>query len=158
VRGTVGDPAFAHAVSALPAGEYLLQPFVQAVVDNGEWSLLFFGGEFSHAVVKRPASGDYRVQGEHGGRAEAAEPDAATLAAARHVLATCAGLGLGDITYARVDGVVADGRFLLMELELIEPFLFLTDRPDAAERCARAIAAQLQPLRPTKAPGAAENA
>lgn len=147
VRGTVGDPAFDQAVSELPSGEYLLQPFVPAIVEDGEWSLLFFGGEFSHAVVKRPAAGDYRVQSQYGGRTGAVEPDAATLAAARRVLATCAELGLGDITYARVDGVVVDGRFLLMELELIEPFLFLADRPDAAERCARAIAARLEPLR-----------
>ncbi|WP_225563120.1 hypothetical protein [Rhodanobacter sp. DHG33] len=147
VRGTAGDAAFDRAVSELPPGEYLLQPFVQAIVDDGEWSLLFFGGEFSHAVVKRPAAGDYRVQSQYGGRTDAMEPDAAMLAAARHVLAACAELGLGDITYARVDGVVVDGRFLLMELELIEPFLFLAGRPDAAEQHARAIAAQLKALR-----------
>lgn len=147
VRGTVGDPAFDQAVSELPPGEYLLQPFVQAIVDDGEWSLLFFGGEFSHAVIKRPAAGDYRVQSQYGGRTDAIEPDAATLAAAKHALATCATLGLGDAGYARVDGVVVNGRFLLMELELIEPFLFLADRPDAAERYARVIAARLEPLR-----------
>ncbi|MEW9622637.1 ATP-grasp domain-containing protein [Rhodanobacter geophilus] len=152
VRGTVGDPAFAQAARELPPGDYLLQPFVPAVVEQGEWSLLFFGGRFSHAVVKRPARGDYRVQNEHGGRTEAAEPEAATLAAARQVLATCASLGLGEAVYARVDGVVADGRFLLMELELIEPSLFLADRPDAAERFAHLVAARLAPLCRTNAP------
>lgn len=108
VRGTVGDPAFDRAVSALPHGDYLLQPFVQAIVDEGEWSLLFFGGKFSHAVVKRPAAGDYRVQSQYGGRTDAVEPDVATLAAARHALATCTALGHGDAGYARVDGVVVD--------------------------------------------------
>jgi len=152
VRGAVGDPAFDRAVSQLPSGDYLVQPFVQAIVDDGEWSLLFFGGEFSHAIVKRPAAGDYRVQEQYGGRIDAVEPDAATLAAARHALATCMALGLGDASYARVDGVVVDGRFLLMELELIEPSLFLADRPDAAERCARIIAARLEPLHRIEAP------
>jgi len=152
VRGTVGDAAFDRAVAELPPGDYLLQPFVPAVVEQGEWSLLFFGGEFSHAVIKRPARGDYRVQHEHGGRTEAAEPETATLAAARHALAACARLGLGEAVYARVDGVVADGRFLLMELELIEPSLFLAERPDAAERFARAVAARLQARRAPRTP------
>ncbi|HKR77010.1 MAG TPA: hypothetical protein VJR95_10105 [Rhodanobacter sp.] len=158
VRGTVGDAAFDLSVSELPPGDYLLQPFVQAIVDDGEWSLLFFDGEFSHAVIKRPATGDYRVQSQYGGRTDAIEPDATTLAAARHVLATCAALGHGDAGYARVDGVVEDGQFLLMEVELIEPFLFLAGRPDAAERCARSIAARLASLRTTKASRKAENA
>ena len=57
-----------------------------------------------------------------------------------------------------MDGVLVDGRFLLMELELIEPFLFLAERPDAAERCARAIAARLEPPGTTKAPGKTGNA
>ncbi|HEX8778176.1 MAG TPA: hypothetical protein VF738_08650 [Rhodanobacter sp.] len=157
VRGTVGDAAFDRAVAELPPGDYLLQPFVPAVVEQGEWSLLFFGGEFSHAVVKRPAVGDYRVQSQYGGRTDAVEPDAAILAAARHALATCAGLGLGDITYARVDGVVVDGRFLLMELELIEPFLFLADRPDAAEHCARSVATRLGLPRALHAPRMTES-
>jgi len=158
VRGTAGDAGFGRAVSELPSGDYLLQPFVREIVDDGEWSLLFFGDGFSHAIVKRPAAGDYRVQSQYGGRTDAVEPDAAILAAARHVLATCAGLGLGDVTYARVDGVVVDGRFLLMELELIEPFLFLAGRPDAAERCARLVAARLEPLRAAKTPRRTEHA
>lgn len=156
VRGNVGDTAFDRAVAELPPGDYLLQPFVPAVVEQGEWSLLFFGGAFSHAVVKRPARGDYRVQNEHGGRTETAEPGAATLAAARQVLATCTSLGLGEAVYARVDGVVAGGRFLLMELELIEPSLFLAERPDAAERFAHLVAARLAPLRRTDAPRTVE--
>ena len=147
VRGSVGDAAVERAVSVLPPGDYLLQAFVREIVDDGEWSLLFFGGEFSHAVVKRPAAGDYRVQSEHGGRTDAVAPDAAILAAARHVMTTCAALGHGDAAYARVDGVVVDGRFLLMELELIEPSLFLAGRPDAAERCAQVVVARLESLR-----------
>jgi glutathione synthase/RimK-type ligase-like ATP-grasp enzyme len=146
LRGTAGDAAFAAAVAQLPRErDYLVQPFVPEVVSEGEWSLLYFAGAFSHAVIKRPAAGDYRVQGEYGGRTEAAQPDAAILAAADRALAALAMLGHGDHTYLRVDGVVSGGRFLVMELELIEPFLHLAAHPQAAERLAREVAARLAP-------------
>lgn len=141
VRGQVGDPVFAEAVARLPGDiDYLLQPFVPEVVSAGEWSLLYFSGEFSHAVIKRPASGDYRVQSEHGGSVEPIQPDAATLTAADKALAAVAALGLGELAYARVDGVICAGQFLIMELELIEPFLFLAGQSRAAERLAQHVA------------------
>lgn len=156
LRGHAGDPAFADAVAQLPREhDYLVQPFVPEVVSDGEWSLLYFAGEFSHAVIKRPAAGDYRVQGEHGGSAEPAQPDAATLAAADRALAVVATLGHGDHAYVRVDGVVSGGRFLVMELELIEPFLHLAAQPAAAERLARDVLARLtRASAPTMAAGA----
>ncbi len=83
------------------------------------------------------------MQGEHGGSAEPAQPDAATLAAADRALAVVAALGHGDHAYVRVDGVVSGGRFLVMELELIEPFLHLAAHPAAAERLARDVLARL---------------
>ncbi|AGG90508.1 ATP-grasp domain-containing protein [Rhodanobacter denitrificans] len=147
LRGTAGDAAFAAAVAQLPRGhDYLVQPFVPEVVSDGEWSLLYFAGTFSHAVIKRPAAGDYRVQGEYGGSAEPAQPDAAILAAADRALAAVAAIGHGDHAYVRVDGVVSGGRFLVMELELIEPFLHLAAHPAAAERLARDVAARLSPV------------
>jgi glutathione synthase/RimK-type ligase-like ATP-grasp enzyme len=147
LRGTVGDAAFADAVALLPREhDYLVQPFIPEVASDGEWSLLYFAGHFSHAVLKRPASGDYRVQGEHGGSSVAAQPDPATLAAAAQVLAAVSALEHAEPAYARVDGVIREGRFLLMELELIEPFLFLAGEPHAAERFARQLAARLDLL------------
>lgn len=144
VRGVVGTPDFARAIAQLPPGlDYLVQDFVPEVARDGEWSLLFFDGRFSHAVLKRAARGDYRVQSQHGGTVEAIEPDDATLASARRVLAAAAALGHGDTAYARVDGVVMEGRFRLMELEVIEPALFLADRPEAAERFARIVQQRL---------------
>jgi glutathione synthase/RimK-type ligase-like ATP-grasp enzyme len=144
VRGNVGDAAFDTAVARLPRElDYLVQPFVPEIVSAGEWSLLYFAGEFSHAVIKRPATGDYRVQGEHGGSAEPAQPDDATLAAAECALAAVAAIGHGDHAYVRVDGVVSQGQFLIMELELIEPFLHLAAHPGAAERLARDVAGRL---------------
>jgi glutathione synthase/RimK-type ligase-like ATP-grasp enzyme len=153
LRGTVGDAAFAAAVAQLPRDcDYLVQPFVPEIVSDGEWSLLYFAGAFSHAVIKRPAAGDYRVQGEHGGSAEPAQVDAATLAAADRALAAVAALGHGDHAYVRVDGVVSGGRFLVMELELIEPFLHLAAHPAAAERLAQDVAARLLPAALTDTP------
>lgn len=142
--GNTDDAAFLQAVASLPTElDYLVQPFVTEVTSAGEWSLLYFDGEYSHAVIKRPVSGDYRVQSEHGGSVEPAEPDAAILASAKRALAAVATMGYGDLAYARVDGVVCDGRFLLMELELIEPFLFLAGHPQAAERLARELCIRL---------------
>jgi glutathione synthase/RimK-type ligase-like ATP-grasp enzyme len=134
VRGVVGTPAFAAAVAALPVElDYLVQDFVAEIVSAGEWSLLFFDGRYSHAVIKRPQPDDYRVQSQHGGSVESVEPPAALIGSARRVLEATAALGRADAAYARVDGVVVDGRFQLMELEVIEPALFLAGRPDAAE-------------------------
>lgn len=144
VRGVAGDSAFDRAVAELPATyDYLVQPFVSEVVSEGEWSLLYFAGKFSHAVIKRPAAGDYRVQGEHGGSVEPAIPSAATLAAADRALTAIAAFGHDDYAYARVDGVISKGHFLIMELELIEPFLYLAAHPQAAERLARDVLARL---------------
>jgi glutathione synthase/RimK-type ligase-like ATP-grasp enzyme len=150
LRGTVGDAAFAEAVMQLPREfEYLVQPFVLEIVSDGEWSLLYFAGEFSHAVIKRPAAGDYRVQDEFGGSVEPVQPNAATLAAADRALAAVAALGHGGHAYVRVDGVISAGRFLIMELELIEPFLYLAARPAAAERLARDVAERVARVRPS---------
>lgn len=148
VRGVVGEPAFAAAVDALPRHfEFMVQPFLPEIASAGEWSLLYFGGSFSHAVLKRPAAGDYRVQSQFGGTAVAIEPPRALLDAARRALDATVDAGYGPIDYARVDGVVVDGRFLLMELELIEPYLHLGAHPPAAARFAAVLRTRLGMLR-----------
>lgn len=140
VRGIAGSAGFEGKVAALPAGcHYLVQAFVPEVARDGEWSLLFFDGEFSHAVLKRAATGDFRVQSQFGGSLQSVEPDAGMLASARQALAAAAAIGYAEQAYARVDGVIVDGRFRLMELEMIEPALFLAGRPEAAERFARQL-------------------
>ncbi|BFI94884.1 MAG: ATP-grasp domain protein [Rhodanobacter sp.] len=144
LRGSADDPAFAQAVAALPDSDWLVQPFVAEIQRDGEWSLLFFDNDYSHAVRKRPKAGDYRVQGEHGGSAELANAPTAALAGARSVLAAVQRAGHAMPAYARIDGVMQDGRFLLMEAELIEPFLHLAARPDAAERYAERLAARVR--------------
>ena len=117
-------------------GPYLVQPFMDEVVRDGEWSFVFFDRAFSHAVLKRPASGDFRVQNDFGGSAEVLDPPQQLVAQARAFLA---GID-APLVYARVDGIVRDDRLLLMELELTEPALFLELVPGAAARFAEAIA------------------
>lgn len=118
----------------------MVQKFMDTIQNRGEWSLIFFAGEFSHAVIKTPKEGDFRVQHDFGGLEQIAEPPDFVLEAARRAVAAVEGVPL----YARVDGVEDDGRFLLMELELIEPALFLALSSAAPECFAEAIAAQLR--------------
>jgi glutathione synthase/RimK-type ligase-like ATP-grasp enzyme len=113
----------------------LVQPFADEIVTVGEWSVVFFDGEYSHAVVKRPASGDFRVQEELGGKAEPRDPSPAIVEQAGRVLSHCP----GPLLYARVDGIERDGRFVLMELEINEPFLYLGSSSGAATHFADAI-------------------
>jgi len=114
--------------------DLIVQPFLAAIGVQGELSLVYFAGEFSHAVRKLPAAGDWRVQVEHGGSVDAHEPSAEELAVAFFALSGV------DHLYARVD-LVRDlhGRPAVMELELIEPELFLREDAGAADRFAAAI-------------------
>jgi glutathione synthase/RimK-type ligase-like ATP-grasp enzyme len=113
----------------------MAQPFVRQVVDDGEYSLVFFGGEYSHAVRKRGKPGDFRVQWTHGGTHVAWTPSPSVVEQARAVVAAAPAAG----AYARVDGVLVDGRLVLMELEQIEPYLFFEQAPGAAERFAKVL-------------------
>ena len=121
----------------------MLQPYLPEVETDGEWSLVYFGSEFSHAVRKRPRAGDFRVQEKHGGAHERGEPDAGLIAQGRAVLAALPGLGFDTCLYARVDGVVSGGRLLLMELEVLEPQLFLGGAPHAGANFARLLSSYL---------------
>ena len=117
------------------AQDVLIQPYLSEVASQGEWSLVFFNGEFSHAVLKRPAAGDFRVHREFGGSSVPADPPPNLVKQAQGVLAQVG----SKLLYARVDGIERDGRLILMELEMNEPFLFLGSCSQAAERFANAI-------------------
>ena len=119
-----------------PGGAAMLQPFMEAVSGEGELSLLYFAGRFSHALAKVAAGGDFRVQIQYGGVSTRIEAPAEALAAAEQVLAAAA----RPLTYARVDLIRGtDGAFRLMELEAIEPDLFLEHAPDGGAAFAEAI-------------------
>ncbi len=107
---------------------------------QGEWSLVFFAGAFSHAVIKRPRGGDFRVQDDFGGRAELVPAPESLVSLAAAIL-TCAP---GPSVYARVDGVETSHGFVLLELELIEPHLFLALPPGAPARFADALEASVR--------------
>ena len=132
-----------EAVTALESGTVrrpvLIQPFVEEIRSRGEWSLIFIGGALTHAVLKRPAAGEFRVQPRLGGTVEvAAAPDGAQ-ATARAALAA---LPLAPL-YARIDGVETAGGFLIMEVEVNEPGLFFPLAPAAADRFAEALLRRL---------------
>jgi glutathione synthase/RimK-type ligase-like ATP-grasp enzyme len=124
------------AMSELPDGPALIQPFLPAVGEEGELSLIFFAGEFSHAVTKVAKPGDFRVQPQYGSALTRVAPPDEALAAARMVLDAAP----AHLAYARVDLIrIADGSLALMELELIEPDLYLRHAPDRAEAFARTL-------------------
>ena len=116
--------------------EMLIQPLMRAIAEEGEFSLFHFGDRFSHAILKRPAEGDFRVQEQFGGQEVAIDPPAAALTLAQAALAAAP----GPLLYARVD-MVRDsaGAFALMELELIEPSLFLSHVTDGGAIFADAV-------------------
>jgi len=101
--------------------DFLVQPFIPEIVLVGEYSLIFFNEKLSHAVLKTPASADFRVQHYYGGTIQTIVPSETLLAPAQSLVDRFA----KNTLYARVDGVEIDGVFHLMELELIEPYLFL---------------------------------
>jgi hypothetical protein len=118
--------------------DLLIQPLVASIVTEGELSLFYAAGEFSHMVRKVPAVGDIRVQPEYGSVVELEEPGAEARAASDKVLEAIG----RELPYARVDLVrAADGTLRLIELEIIEPQLYLAWAPGSAERFATAIAA-----------------
>jgi glutathione synthase/RimK-type ligase-like ATP-grasp enzyme len=117
----------------------VVQEVMPEVGRDGEVSCVFFDGDFSHAALKRPREGEFRVNSQYGGEVtKLALPDS-LVAQARAALATLGGMPL----YARVDSVLRDGAFVLMELELIEPGLMLDLDPAAAGRFAAATVRRL---------------
>jgi len=128
--------------SKMEGEAFLVQQFIPEIETHGEISFIYIEGAYSHAVLKRPAAGDFRVQKEHGGSAELFYPDSALLAQAKEIAARVT--QVRDSLYCRIDAVARDGRLVLMELELIEPELFLALAEGAAERFARAIVKRMR--------------
>ena len=110
--------------------DLMVQPFVEAI-QAGEWSIIFLGDVYSHAVLKVPANGAMYVQSELGGSSREQEPNSHLIEQAHECLNVAQAVTGSGVIYARVDGVVVDGDFQLMELELIEPELFLSQETAA---------------------------
>ena len=119
----------------------IIQPLIEEIARTGEFSLMLFDGNYSHSVVKRPKPGEFRVQPHLGGVTlpSKAPPGAELLA--RQALAAAP----ARATYARVDIVPDDeGVLRIMELELIEPALFLDHAPDGGAAFTQAILSAAQ--------------
>jgi len=116
--------------------EYMVQPFMPNIVDEGEYSLFYFSGEYSHTILKAPKPLDFRVQEEHGGIITAVRPSEKIIDTARNVFDLISPAPL----YARID-LVRDARddFALMELELIEPALYFRMDEESPARFATAF-------------------
>ena len=127
-----GDP-----VPAEVAGQRMMvQPFMSAITHEGEYSLMLFAGEFSHAILKKPKSGDFRVQPHLGGSETPCPPPEGAIDLALQALASAPTAAV----YARVDMVADDaGQLLIMELELIEPALWLQHATDGGAAFCEAI-------------------
>ncbi len=139
LRLAPGDP-----LDGAPDGGAILQPFLPAVGEEGELSLFYFDGDFSHAVTKVPVPGDFRVQQQFGGVSHRVDPWPGALEAAARVLAA-----VPPLTYARIDLIrCLDGSLGLMELEIIEPDLFLADAPEAGVRFGAAVARAIRAANP----------
>ncbi|TFI57391.1 transporter [Sphingomonas parva] len=130
IRWSPGDP-----LDGGPQGPAMVQPYLAEIETAGEVSLLFFGGRFSHAIAKRPQPGDFRVQPEYDGVITRHLPRDDEMAAAASVL------GAIDerLLYARIDLVRGAGGPLLIEIELIEPDLYLGYDPAGGAPFAAAV-------------------
>ena len=119
----------------LQSHDLMVQPLITSIQTCGEWSLVFIDRKFSHAVLKRPKENEFRVHQQHGGSLHFEKPDPNIIEQAakilNHVETPC--------IYARIDGYVADQKFILMELELIEPELFFRLQPTSARDLAEVI-------------------
>jgi glutathione synthase/RimK-type ligase-like ATP-grasp enzyme len=114
----------------------IVQPLIQEIARTGEYSLMLFDGEYSHAVVKRPKSGEFRVQPHLGGVTLPSEAPPGAVDLAVHALAAAP----AKATYARVDIIPDDeGTLRIMELELIEPALFLDHAADGGAAFTRSV-------------------
>ena len=138
-RGLRADPLVGEYAQALASsGDVIVQPFAPAI-SAGERSLVFLDGAFSHGVRKIPAEGDYRTQYFYGGSEVAHEPDSAEVQVALAAIAAAP----GRLTYARVDLVDWEGVPSLIELEAIDPDLFLRGDAGRMDRLVRAIRSEL---------------
>ncbi len=134
IKNPADDKTLKSLEKTFSTRPYLVQPFMDSILHEGEYSLFFFGEQYSHTIVKRPASGDFRVQEEHGGRLQTIEADELLMERSRKVMDILSPNPL----YARVDMVrTNDDDYALMELELIEPSLYFNMDPDSPERFAK---------------------
>lgn len=133
-----------HLARLLPQEDMILQPFLRAVTERGEWSAIFVDGQISHCVRKVPVPGDYRVQDDFGAHDEPYAPTADERARAERTMAIAAQRLDVHLLYGRTDWLWQDdGSCVLTELELVEPSLFFRHGPHAAAMLVDAMLTRL---------------
>ena len=115
--------------------EIMIQSFCPEIQTEGEWSLVFFNGHYSHAVLKTAGQGEFRVQEKLGGTVRGETASIQIISMAQEIVKMCPEIPL----YARVDGIVRGKSFLLMELEVLEPSLFFAQCPGSEKAFANGI-------------------
>jgi len=122
-RVSRGDPGSQKRFSDLLRRQAMMvQPFLAHILDDGEVSLMFINGSYTHAVRKRARPGDYRVQDDHGGTVHDFDPSPDLIARAQDIVRAVP----AEPLYARVDlARDSSDEYLLMELEVVEPEMFL---------------------------------
>ena len=143
--GGIGQYRFTR--DSLPAADWrmgrpaMIQPFLPSILEEGEYTLVFIDGAFSHGVRKRASGGEYRIQSLFGGFEENWSPSPSDHETAEKVLAA---LPFGDLAYCRIDMIrLPSGDLAVMEAEAIEPYLYPEQGPELGERLAAAIARRL---------------
>lgn len=144
--GAIGQDSFRRGDAGIDAWRMdqpaMIQPFLPAIQSEGELSFVFVGGELSHALVKRAAAGDYRIQSLYGGSEVALEPSPADRKAAEAVIAMLP--FAAPPLYARIDMVrLEDSALAVIEAELIEPYLYPQQGPEFGRKLAEAMLALL---------------
>ena len=118
------------------AKEFMVQPFLNSIIEEGEYSLFFFNGKFSHSVLKKPKENDFRVQEEHGGDIQPFKVSSELISIAENIIKKLSTIPL----YGRVDLVrTKENEFALIELELIEPSLYLNKNDQSPAKFVKAF-------------------
>lgn len=143
LRFDFSDLDLAHQLldKVLPQCGMMLQPYLQRVETEGEYSLIYFDNKISHCVRKVPVKGDYRVQDDYGAKDYREDPPESLLALGRQTMNVIG----RSLLYARVDALRGDdGEWFLNELELIEPSLFFRHCDKSAGVLANALCKQIE--------------
>lgn len=119
--------------------QFLIQKFMSEITTEGEWSNIFFSNGYSYSILKVPQKGDYRVQRDYGGNYYNLKPHSIVYESAKKI----ADFYMDKCLYVRVDGVLSNERFYVMEVEMIEPDLYMNIAPEAKEPFVDAIMQKL---------------
>lgn len=137
--------SLAEMNNAFAERDFMIQPFMEHILSEGEFSLFYFNGEYSHAILKTPKDNDFRVQEEHGGRLTTIEPETSLVEHADHCMKAISQLHQTPL-YARVDFVRHHNGFALMEAELIEPSLYFNMDAESPRKFAEAFVKRMNKL------------